>query len=583
MRKKNLIVALSAAAVIPWGSTAKALISYEGDVLPQNSTPAWSVFLDDTGGTGGSVSGGILTTTTAAANQSLGYRLWGGSPGGWNPTAAGSIVDVRVKVVSQAPGAGRAADFLIATGSKAWLVRWGESRISEELFGGGFDFNTTDAFHTYRFGVTGLDGPLNIYVDGDTSPSVTFDGLASTTPSRLDFGDQLDGDGGTVQWDYIRWDISAGAPTWAVNSSGDWNVASNWGGTVPNAVDAEANFLSAITSSKTLYSDIPVTVGKMTFNNANTYQIAGTGSLSIDVSSGNGSISVVAGEHKINIPLFINDNTTADIAAGASLKISNPMTLVGGTTLTKTGSGTLSIEAPGFNAAAATIASAAGVTNALMDLGSNTSLNVSGGTTNLKTTQHLAALSVDGGTVTVGPGSSVVVATKSLNISGSGKVDLQNGKMVVDYTGASVIGSVKTAMDAGSLTSSQLTAGRAIGYGEASDLFAGPTGSFAGQTVDSTSVVVAYTVVGDASLDGTVNSADFNLLAGHYGQLTGSRWTQGDFDGDGKITTLDFNTLAGSFGQSLPAGASLGSVVPEPGSVALVIGGLVAGVRRRRR
>ncbi|MEO8328504.1 MAG: DUF3093 family protein, partial [Candidatus Nanopelagicales bacterium] len=46
----------------------------------------------------------------------------------------------------------------------------------------------------------------------------------------------------------------------------------------------------------------------------------------------------------------------------------------------------------------------------------------------------------------------------------------------------------------------QLTAGRAIGYGEASDLFAGATGPFAGQIIDSSSVVIAYTVVGDASL-----------------------------------------------------------------------------------
>lgn len=220
-----------------------------------------------------------------------------------------------------------------------------------------------------------------------------------------------------------------------------------------------------------------------------------------------------------------------------------------------------------------------------MDLGSNTTLHVSGGTTSLAVTQHLAAMNVSGGTLKIGPGSAVVVASRSLSITGSGNIDLQNSKMIIDYDGAAgpTLSDVKAAIASGSLTSSQLSAGRAIGYGEASDLFAGPTGSFAGQTVDSSSVVIAYTVTADASLDGTVNSSDFNLLAAHYGQLAGSRWTQGDFDGDGKVTTLDFNLLAGNFGQSLPVTApSLGAAVPEPTAIASVALLSVAGLRRRR-
>jgi hypothetical protein len=347
-------------------------------------------------------------------------------------------------------------------------------------------------------------------------------------------------------------------------------------------VDAKAVFGVAISSPKTVYSDTAVTVGSLKFDNSHGYQIAGQGSLSIDVSTGAGSIAVLQGTQKINLPFFVKDNTTADISAGATLKISNPMTLVGGATLTKTGDGILSIEAPVSNVAPATIASAAGVTSALMDLGTNTTLNVSGGTTSLYSTQHLAAMNVSGGTVKIGPGTGVVASTNSLSITGSGKVDLQNSKMIVDYTGASVLASVKNAVDSGSITTSQSTSGRAIGYGEASDLFAGPTGTFAGETVDSTSIVMAYTVVGDASLDGTVNSTDFNLLAGHFGQTANSRWTQGDFDGNGKINTIDFNVLAGNFGQSLPASAALGAVVPEPVSLSVVSFASLLVLGRRR-
>jgi hypothetical protein len=582
---------IAAAASVLMGSAANAAwytASYEADYLPQDplSAPQWQKYFDGTG----TVADGVLTVTTDNTSSGDGpyleYRLDGG--GAWNPTGAGTTVEMRYKVNFNDPtGEGWAGSFMLGTGERYWSAKIGTNFITVVGAGDfylpsiGIDAST---YHTYRFTTANDTGNLDLYVDGAVTPAHSFVPTVATL-SRLAFGDLGAPEGGQVAWDYIRW-TNAGVviptgPAWAVNASGDWNAAGNWGGTPPNGVDAKAMFLDAITSAKTVFTDTPVVAGEVKFDNANTYQIAGNGNLSIDVSTGSGSISVVQGTHKINLPLFINDNTTADIAAGATLKISDPMTLVGGSTLSKIGDGTLSIEAPVSNAAPATIAMSAGVTNALMDLGNNTSVNVSGGVANLKTTQHLSALSVSGGSVKIGPGTGVVVSTKSLAISGSGQVDLQNSKMIVDYTGSSVIGDVKTAVNAGSLTSSQLTSGRAIGYGEASDLFAGPSGSFAGETVDSTSIVMAYTVVGDASLDGTVNSADFNQFVAGYGTLANARWTQGDFNGDGKVTTVDFNVLAGQFGQSLPA-ATLGSVVPEPATGALV-SVLLLGLARRRK
>lgn len=590
-RNTGRAILLAATAGVLMGTAASAAwytASYEGNAAPEDvaSNPQWQKFFLGTGAT----AGGYLTVTTptepgAGDDHYLEYRLPGG--GAWNPTGAGSTFEISFKT-NYTNDSGWGGSFQIATASRRWSFRIGTNWVSCE---GTPDFSLpgnlgidSSTFHTYRFTTADDNSPLQMYVDGGTTPVVSFDGVAGSG-NQLAFGDLGGPEDGQLVWDYLRW-TNAGAvvpagPAWAVNASGDWNIGSNWGGTVPNAVDAKAHFLDAITSAKTVFTDTPVTVGTMKFDNASTYQIAGNGSLSIDVSTGAGSITVVQGTHKINLPLFINDNTTADVAAGATLMISDPMTLVGGSTLSKIGDGTLSIEAPVTNVAPATMALSAGVTNALMDLGSNTSVNVTGGTTNLRTTQHLAALNVSGGTVKVGPGTGVVVSTKSLAISGTGQVDLQNSKMIVDYTGSSVIGDVKTAINAGSLTSSQLMAGRAIGYGEASDLFAGPTGSFAGQTVDSTSVVIAYTITADASLDGTVNSADFNQFVAGYGTLADARWTQGDFDGDGKVTTTDFNLLAGNFGNSLPVSAPLGSVVPEPTTGAL-LAGLLLGLRRRR-
>jgi len=86
---------------------------------------------------------------------------------------------------------------------------------------------------------------------------------------------------------------------------------------------------------------------------------------------------------------------------------------------------------------------------------------------------------------------------------------------------------------------------------------------------------------GDANFDGKVDSRDFDTLVANYGS-TGMKWSQGDFDGiDGKVNTMDFNVLAGNFGSVIP-GAALGSVVPEPASLSLLVLGASALLRRRR-
>jgi hypothetical protein len=76
------------------------------------------------------------------------------------------------------------------------------------------------------------------------------------------------------------------------------------------------------------------------------------------------------------------------------------------------------------------------------------------------------------------------------------------------------------------------------------------------------------TVNGDANLDGTVNSGDFNLLATHFNQ-SGGYWTAGDLNADGVTNALDFNMLASNFGQAMP----------EP---AMAMVGMLLLARRRR-
>src|SRR6185295_12196648 len=138
---------------------------------------------------------------------------------------------------------------------------------------------------------------------------------------------------------------------------------------------------------------------------------------------------------------------------------------------------------------------------------------------------------------------------------------------ILDYTGASPLPRIQQLITIGynagawngtGVTSSSAQAiaadslnphKTAIGFAEASAL---GISSFDGQTIDPTTIVMRYTLAGDANLDGGVNALDFNALASSY-SLSNQTWINGDFDYDGQITSLDFNPLAVNFNNVLPA------------------------------
>lgn len=178
-------------------------------------------------------------------------------------------------------------------------------------------------------------------------------------------------------------------------------------------------------------------------------------------------------------------------------------------------------------------------------------------------------------------------------VSPSAKLDITNNALVVDYgftsPRATHEAQIKSAYAGGNWTGNGITSKTAaesglietgVGIAEATDLFTSFPAFFAGVSVDASSVLMRYTLSGDADLSGSVNSIDFTRLASGYGSLSG-RWVMGDFDYNGKVNTLDFNLLAGNFGATALPGASLGSMIPEPGHAIAIVG--VAGWLRRRR
>jgi autotransporter-associated beta strand protein len=198
-----------------------------------------------------------------------------------------------------------------------------------------------------------------------------------------------------------------------------------------------------------------------------------------------------------------------------------------------------------------------------------------------------AATIVQGGAlILVGAGAQAPVLS---NTNTSAYTDIQGGRLVLDYNGgASPAGTIQTALttaypgnfSTGPIRSTTATTTKGLGW--------------KGDTT-AHQVTVMYTYFGDANLDGTVDTLDFNSLAANFGG-TNKVWNQADFNYDGVVDTLDFNNLAANFGKANPqpdagvssSSSSIGSLVPEPASAAMALLALgaitgIAPVRRRIR
>ena len=64
--------------------------------------------------------------------------------------------------------------------------------------------------------------------------------------------------------------------------------------------------------------------------------------------------------------------------------------------------------------------------------------------------------------------------------------------------------------------------------------------------------VSAPVCAGDVNSDGVVNISDFNILAGHFGQLLNATFGEGDLNLDGAVNISDFNILASNFATVCP-------------------------------
>jgi autotransporter-associated beta strand protein len=315
--------------------------------------------------------------------------------------------------------------------------------------------------------------------------------------------------------------------------------------------------------------------------------------------------------------------TTVDTVS-ADVALSGGVSLLAGS-LTKTGPKALTIAGP-QNWGAGTVLNASGGTVRLnADTGTsalfNVTLNVAGAQADLGSTQHLAALNLSGGGVaSMTDGRGKVLVTQALAIEGAAsKLDIAGSSLIVDYSGASpldrVAGLIRTGYNNGDWAGNGITSRAAavdpiaygIGYAQNDMLFA-PYDHFAGQPVDSSTILMKFTYNGDLNLDGCVDDNDvtfFNLF--YDGGITTSHyWNEGDIFGyDGRVDDNDVTILGLTYGfgighplaggdgvhgdgaaaSSVLADSSTapvgGSPLPEPATLALMALGVLGLMRRR--
>jgi hypothetical protein len=197
-----------------------------------------------------------------------------------------------------------------------------------------------------------------------------------------------------------------------------------------------------------------------------------------------------------------------------------------------------------------------------------------GGTAIVTNTQSVGAVAItNNGLVKLPAGSNAVLITTSLTINGGGQLDIADNAAIIDYSGSSPVQSVRGQLKSGraggawsgpGIMSSvaAVTPNFAIGYADNANAFGTPRSTFAGQSVDATSILIHYTRYGDADLDGDTDGVDIgNWSINFTGELggTGTKvWSQGDWDYDGDVDGVDSGLWAQAFTGEL-GGGGLGS------------------------
>jgi autotransporter-associated beta strand protein len=542
--------------------TSPILLSGSATIsLIKNGTGTWLISNSGSTYSGGTtINGGtLLVNATSGALGTGNVTMAGGvlaSQAGATDTIAGSVVDGAIAAYTVAPG-GVGTIGTLAIGG---ITTTSLGTLSFDLgSGAGPQISNGDVLTLGSGTVSIGTGTLLSFsgtpvlgddyrLIGDTSSGSVVNAipLASfslpTAPAGLAFSLSTAVDAG-----FIDLVVSSGGPptlTWNDASTDNlWNAtSSNWNNG----------------STSTTYSN----GSQVTFNDNN------------------------GGHYAVTLNTTVSPASVTVNNSGGNYAISGTGSIAGTTAVSKSGSGMLTLSTVntytgGTNVSAGTLV--VGVNGAL----SNGAVSITGGTLQLGTSTGAANMT-------------------SLGISGTGKLDVNNDHLFIHYgSGPDPISSIAAMLSSGfaggtwtgsGIDSSAAAANSAsygLGYADSAD--AGNPAGLASGTIE-----IAYTLLGDANLDGAVNGVDFGILAANFNKgITG--WDKGDFNYDNAVNGVDFGLLAANFNKGA-SGASGGATaadfaaldafaaanglladVPEPATAGLVALTAVGALSRRRR
>lgn len=215
----------------------------------------------------------------------------------------------------------------------------------------------------------------------------------------------------------------------------------------------------------------------------------------------------------------------------------------------------------------------AGLTYSFLGAGGNNTLKL----VNTGTLTLPADLSAGLSNLSLLVGSSTVVFNASQRLAAltidTGKIDLRDKSLILDYSSTSPIGtwngSKYTGMQgwaaSGNIFSSTAGSGYGVAIAEASDALAlgsTQTAMWNTRTVDDTTVLIRYTLGGDANVDGQLNGDDYFRIDSGLG-TPGAGYARGDFDLNGKVDADDYFLIDSNYNKpAVPLGAAM-AVQPQ--------------------
>ena len=338
--------------------------------------------------------------------------------------------------------------------------------------------------------------------------------------------------------------------------------AANGGGTWAGVINSAAtlNVVKEGTGTE-IFTAANVFVGTTTVTGG-TLTLAPTGSvISSAIYVSNGAIFNLNG----TVPgtAILNDSGTTNIGAGSTGAIQS-LTL-GGVNITSGGSVVLANPSAHVNR---TLLTTAGL--------------LLGGTTSA----WLGRLDLGGNDMVVQTGSLTNITNQikqGYNLGGwNGSNGIESSVAAANLTHLTAIGSIQNSVD-GSSTGAVL-------YGSGTTL-----GTFDGTSPADADVLVKYTYVGDANLDGKVDASDYSRIDyGYLNHVTG--WYNGDFNYDGVVNGSDYTLIDNAFNTqgailsnqiagpnaSITSEIAAATSVPEPAAVGVLGFAMIGALRRRR-